>query len=321
MELNSQTLVVGASGFVGGRLCASLAADDVPLLRLARRTNSERGWLLGDLDNAAALGEACKFAHTVFHCAGYAHAFASLNGQDAARHWAINFEGTRNLLNVAAQHGVRRFVFLSSVKAQAEPGNICADERFIGASGTVYGLTKRAAEEAVLEAGVCFDMHVVNLRLSMIYGSGGRGNLERMGHLVQRGLFPPLPETGNHRSLVHVDDVVAAMRLVAEDDRANGRTYIVAGQEAPSGRQLYDALRDALGMPPCRWAVPEAALRLAARVGDGIELVTRRRFPLDSEALQRLLGSAWYSSALIERELGWQAKVSLGEGLREMFGR
>jgi UDP-glucose 4-epimerase len=159
------------------------------------------------------------------------------------------------------------------------------------------------------------------LRLAMVYGSGGRGNLERMGRLVRRGLFPPLPETGNHRSLVHVDDVVAAMRWVADDDRANRRTYVVAAQEAPSGRQLYDALRQALGLPHRTWAVPESALRLAARVGDGLEALTGRRLPLDSEALERLLGSAWYSPARIERELGWRARVSLAGGLREMFER
>lgn len=56
-------------------------------------------------------------------------------------------------------------------------------------------------------------MHVVNLRLAMVYGAGGRGNLERMARLIRCGLFPPLPETGNHRSLVHVDDVVSVMRL------------------------------------------------------------------------------------------------------------
>jgi nucleoside-diphosphate-sugar epimerase len=164
-------------------------------------------------------------------------------------------------------------------------------------------------------------MHVVNLRLSMVYGAGGRGNLERMGRLVQRGLFPPLPDTGNHRSLVHVDDVVSAMRLVAEDDRANGRTYIIASQEAPSGRQLYDALRAALGLSRCSWGVPESALRLAARLGDTLEAVTRHRLPLDSEALYRLLGSAWYSPACIERELGWRSRISLDEGLRDMFER
>jgi nucleoside-diphosphate-sugar epimerase len=238
-----------------------------------------------------------------------------------AQHWRVNFEGTRNLVEAAGQAGVKRFVFLSSVKAMAEPGDVCADENFPGAPNTAYGKAKRAAEGVVSEAGERYAMHVVNLRLAMVYGAGGRGNLERMGRLVRKRVFPPLPETGNHRSLVHVDDVVAAMRRVAEDNRANGRTYIVAAPEAPSGRQLYDALREALGMPRLRWAVPESALRLAGRVGDALEAVTRRRLPLDSEALERLLGSAWYAPARIERELGWRAQVSLADGLREMFGK
>ena len=66
--------------------------------------------------------------------------------------------------------------------------------------------------------------------------------------------------------------------------------------------------------------MPGIALRLGARLGDGLEAVTHRRLPLDSEALARLLGSAWYSPARIERELGWRAQVSLAEGLREMLG-
>lgn len=314
-------LVSGATGFIGQRVLRSLREAGLPCLGLARSGTAVADMQMVDLADKSALTATCLGADRVFHCAGYAHAFSSLSGDDSALHWQVNFEGTRNLVGAAGAAGVRRFVFLSSVKAMAEPGAACVDENFPSSPETAYGQAKLAAEVAVLEAGQRYGMHVVNLRLAMVYGSRGRGNLERMGRLVGRGVFPPLPETGNHRSLVHVDDVVTAMRLVADDDRANGRTYIVAGQEAPSGRQLYDALRDALGMPPCRWAVPEAALRLAARVGDGLETVTRRRLPLDSEALERLLGSAWYSSALIERELGWRAKVSLAEGLREMFGR
>ena len=203
----------------------------------------------------------------------------------------------------------------------AEPGDSCADESFSGQPESAYGQAKRAAEDAVLEAGRRYGMHVVNLRLAMVYGSGGRGNLERMGRMVRRGLFPPLPETGNRRSLVHVDDVVSAMRLVATDDRANGKSYIVASSEAPSGRELFYALRSALGMPRCTWSIPAPMLRLAARCGDVVESMLRRRIPLDSEVLDRLLGSAWYSPALIGRDLGWQARVSLADGLAEMLGR
>ena len=314
-------LVSGATGFIGQCLFRSLREGGLPCVGLARSVSAGAEVRIADLADISALTAACAGADRVFHCAGYAHAFSSISGDDSALHWQINFEGTRNLIEAAGAAGVKRFVFLSSVKAMAEPGSVAADEDLGGEPATAYGKAKRAAETAVLKAGQRYGMHVVNLRLAMVYGAGGRGNLERMGRLVRRGLFPPLPETGNHRSLVHVDDVVAAMRLVADDDRANGRTYIVAAPEAPSGRQLYDALRQALGMAPLAWAVPAILLRLGGRVGDGLEALTQRRVPLDSEALERLLGSAWYSPARIERELGWRAQVSLADGLGEMFGK
>lgn len=314
-------LVSGATGFIGGRLLNAMRQDDETcVVALGRRPVSGVRIRQASLDDRAALLAACRGVEMVFHCAGHAHAFSSLSGADAELHWRVNFEGTCNLVEAAGQAGVQQFVFLSSVKAMAEPGDVCADEDFPGQPATAYGQSKRAAEEAVVEAGQRYGMHVVNLRLAMVYGSGGRGNLERMGRLVRQGWFPPLPETGNHRSLVHVDDVIAAMLLVADDDRANGRTYIITGPEAPSGRQLYDAMREVLGLPRRRWSVPESILRGAAKCGDGVETQLKRRIPLDSETVDRLLGSAWYSGDRIARELGWQPKVSLKAGLREMFG-
>jgi len=315
------SLVTGASGFIGGHLVGALQKSRKQCNILVRKQVSDKWGCVADLADKSSLTVACVGIDRVFHCAGYAHAFSSFSGDDSAVHWQINFEGTRNLVEAAGQAGVKRFVFLSSVKAMAEPGAELADENFPGQPETAYGQAKRAAEEVVLEAGRRYGMHVVNLRLAMVYGAGGRGNLERMGRLVQRGLFPPLPETGNHRSLVHVDDVVAALRLVADDDRAAGGTYIVASREAPSGRALFDALRAAHGLPPCTWSVPAALLQAAARVGDGLELLLRRRLPLDGEVVERLLGSAWYSPARIEREVGWRAQVPLAEGLSEMLGK
>lgn len=314
-------LVTGAAGFVGGHLLNSLRQDGLAAMGLARRFPADIGWHSGDLADASSMLVACSGMDTVIHCAGHAHAFAALHQADADLHWQVNFEGTQRLVHMAGQAGVRHFVFLSSVKAMVEPGDQCADEDLLGEPETAYGQSKLAAERAVIAAGERYGMHVVNLRLAMVYGAGGRGNLERMGRLVKRGIFPPLPETGNHRSLVHVDDVVSAIRLVASDDRANGRTYIIAAQEAPSGRGLFDALRQAQGLSPCNWSVPASLMRLMASVGDGMEKVTGRRLPMDSEAVDRLLNSAWYSPARIERELGWRAQVSLRDGLSEMLGK
>lgn len=313
-------LVTGASGFIGRRLYRHLLADGVSacgVFRTAKDANQEDR--VANLLDPASIPGVLAGADTVFHCAGYAHAFSSSGDQERERHWQVNFDVVRNLVEMAGRGGVRSFVFLSSVKAMAEPGQSCVDEGFPGIPATDYGRAKRAAEEAVLEAGARYGMHVVNLRLAMVYGAGGRGNLERMGRLVRVGVFPPLPETGNHRSLVHVDDVVSAMRLVAADERAAGKTYIVAHQEAPSGRQLYGAIREALGLPKCNWAVPAGALMTAGRVGDWLGRLSGRRLPLDSEVVARLLQSACYSPARIEHELGWRAKVSLVDGLTEML--
>jgi nucleoside-diphosphate-sugar epimerase len=312
-------LISGASGFIGKRLLRALLLEKEPCRFLSRNSVPNGMGCIADLADEFALLSACEGVHTVFHCAGYAHAFSSLSGDDAAMHWRVNFEGTRNLIEAAGKAGVKTFVFLSSVKAMAEPGNVCAAEDFSGDPETAYGQSKLAAEKVVLATGKRYGMHVVNLRLAMVYGSGGRGNLERMGLLVKRGWFPPLPETGNRRSLVHVDDVVVAMRLVADDHRAFGKTYIIASKDAPSGRSLFNALRKAQGLPNCSWSVPASLLRFLAGLSDGVEALLKRRLPFDTEVLDRLLRSAWYSPGSIEGDLGWRANVSLNDGLREMM--
>lgn len=312
-------LISGATGFIGQRLRRALRDEGRHCRILGRHAVSGDDVWVANLADKHALVSACAGVERVFHCAGYAHAFSSLAGDDAAKHWQVNFEGAKNLVNAAGEAGVKRFVFLSSVKAMAEPGLVCADENFPGEPETDYGQAKLAAEQAVLRAGEKYGMQVVNLRLAMVYGAGGRGNLERMARLVARGFFPPLPETGNHRSLIHVDDVISAIRLVVSDQRASGGTFIVASQEAPSGRALFDALRAAQGLPECNWSVPANLLRSTANLADFFENFLKRRLPFNNEVLTRLLDSAWYSPSRMERLLGWRAKVSLVDGLREML--
>lgn len=304
-------LITGASGFIGSRL---LRDGDRGMVRTA---GSMPGRIVGDLLDPASLRRACEGVECVFHCAGYAHAFTS---PDVDAQWRINFEGTRNLVTVAGRAGVKRFVFLSSVKAMADPGDECVDEDWPGQPDTLYGRAKRAAEEAVLEAGAQYGMHVVNLRLAMVYGRGGRGNLERMARGIRAGWFPPLPETGNRRSLVHVDDVVAAIRLVAEAPGANGNTYIVADPVPYSGRQIYDAIRTVLRASALHWSIPAGLFRAGGWIGDGLGGLLRRSFPVNSEVVSRLLDSACFSPSRIERELGCRARIGLTDGLRLTFG-
>ncbi|MBS0345492.1 MAG: NAD-dependent epimerase/dehydratase family protein [Proteobacteria bacterium] len=307
-------LVTGGRGFIGSRLVSALKADGEQPTVMTRGLPADPSEHQADLSDVHAVTAACQGIHTIFHCAGHAHAFSARGAAAARHHWQVNFEGTCTLAEAAGRAGAKVFVFLSSVKAMGDPGDECVSEDWPYPPDTDYGRAKRAAESAILEIGNHYKMRIINLRPVMVFG-GGRGNLERMVALVRRGLFPPLPETGNRRSFVHVDDLIAAMRLVAVDPRAAGRTYIVAHRAAVSGRDLYNAIRAAASLPAVAWTCPQALLQSLARLGDGVESIINRRVPLDSEALSRLLGSACYSPERIHEELGWRAEISLKKGL------
>lgn len=303
-------LVTGATGFIGGRLRAGNRA-------LVRKKQNEDD-VVGDLCDLNSLRTSCKNIDTVFHCAGLAHVRQVASADE---YWKVNFEGTKNLVQAAGLSGVRRIVFLSSVKAMMPADDACITESDGGKPSSFYGQSKLAAEEAVLEGGVKFGMHVVNLRLAMVYGHGGRGNLERMVRGVQAGWFPPLPETWNRRSLLHVNDALSAIHLVARDSRANGATYIVADAQQYSGKKIYDAIREALGLPPIAWRAPASFLRAAGRLGDYLERHVNLRSPITGEVVNRLLGSECYLPIKIEQSLGWRSQMTLPQGLLELLGK
>jgi nucleoside-diphosphate-sugar epimerase len=302
-------LVTGATGFIGSRLRSSGRA----LVRSKLNQND----VVGDLLNPDSLHAACSGIDTVFHCAGYAHAFTS---SDSSQHWRVNYEGTRNLIEAAGKAGVKRFIFLSSVKAMAPPGNQCVDELWPGDPTSAYGLSKRAAEEVVLASGLKYGMGVVNLRLAMVYGQGGRGNLERMALAIKRGWFPPLPDTNNQRSLVHVSDVISAMFCVARNPNTYGKTFIVADAYSYSGQEIYKFLREALGLPALGSAIPVSALRSIGVLGDIAQRIFKVKSPVTSELISRLLDSECYCPKSIEQTTGWRAQMNLKQGLQEMIG-
>lgn len=295
-----KTLVTGATGFIGQRL---MMQDYRALVRNPAGFEHE---VIGNLLDRRSLEDACKDIEVIFHCAGHAHAFSS---NFSNIHYDVNFVGVKNLLEVACHAGVKRFIFLSSVKAMAEPSENCVDENWPGEPLSQYGRAKRAAEDIALKLGAQYGMHVVNLRLAMVYGFGSRGNLERMARAIKSGWFPAPPETGNKRSLIHVQDVIDVMHLVAEKSEANGKTYIVADPQPYSSREIYQAIRIALGMSSApTFTVPLSLLRAVGRVN--IRL---------SEVVDRLIGSACYCPARLEHELGWRPQIGLNDGLKEML--
>jgi len=309
--------VAGATGFIGCTLCAALETRGVYVRALGRR-EVDGPWdtfVRTDLTQGVP-ADVVHGVDTIFHLAGRAHALSE-TGQDEDEYFDINVEGTRKLLEAAKAAGVRRFVFFSSVKAMGEGGDKCLDELAACHPETPYGRSKLEAERLVLEGG--YVPEPVVLRLSMVYGPTHKGNLPRMIEAVRRGRFPSLPETGNKRSMVHVDDVVQAAMLAAEKPEAAGQTYIVTDGTPYSTRQIYEWTCGALGKAIPHWEIPMPVLKGLAKIGDGIGRLRGHRFIFDSDALEKLAGSAWYSSEKIERGLGYKPGRNLQNALPEMI--
>ena len=320
-------LVAGATGFIGRKLVDALRSRKMPVYALARDLSKIRAlWPQGDvagrggdIAKVETLKDVCAGVYTVFYLASRADEVHSNEAEDP--HWRVTVEGTRYLLEAAARSGVKKFIFVSSVKAMGEGAKSCQDESSLAEPITSYGRAKLEAERLVLEAGKKHGMHVCNLRLPMVYGRDNRGNLWHMIAAIDRGRFPPLPETGNKRSMVHVDDVIQALQLVLEDTDIRGRTYIVTDGQAYSTRQIYIAIHEALGRAVPRWTIPVGMLRATARLGDVIGGIQGRSFVFNSGVLEKLIGSAWYSCRRIEAELDYRPTRTLTDGLREMVNQ
>jgi len=290
--------VSGGTGFVGRRLVVALQQKQVDM-RLLSRNKQNKDTIICDLKIDCIPNDALIDVDTVFHLAGFAHDMRDAS-KIADLYYKVNVSATVQLANLAVKSGVKRFVFVSSVKAGGNPPlGTCANEKDQKNTEDVYGKTKREAELKLLEIGQVSGMHVSIIRPSLVYGPNAKGNLKLMLSGVEKGWFPPLPEMGNRRSMIHVDDLVRAILLVADDDRANGEIFIATDGVPHSSREIYDAMCGALDRSIPKWSVPKILFDMVSLVNPRIKY-----------KLNKLLGDECYSSAKLEA-LGFNAKKTL----------
>ena len=311
-------LVTGASGFIGPRLCQRLREDGSEIRAVMRRP-TQGPWdesIQLELGTEPVPPGLLHGVDAVFHLAGRAHALGD-GPQAEAAYRRANLQSTLDLLAAARAQGTRAFVLFSSVKALREGWD--ESNRTVPpdpARLTPYGRSKWLAEQAVLGEGTV--PHPVVLRPALVYGPSSKGCLWLMIRAVRGGWFPPLPEVGNARSMVHRVDLVEAALLAATHPAAKHRIYVVTDGHPYRTREIYETILSALGRRAPSWNFPLAPIRLAARAGDLAERLTGRRMPLDSELLDRVLGSALYDGRAIENELGFRARLRLADAIGEM---
>ena len=290
------TLITGATGFIGRRL---ISAVDGEIRVLSRAAHSDLETVICDLQSSVISDNTLDNIDTVFHLAGFAH-----DMRDPSKivdlYYKVNVSATVQLAELAVKSGVKRFVFVSSIKA----GGISTPKKCINENDQIdpegiYGKTKREAELRLLKIGKESGMHISIIRPSLVYGPDVKGNLKSMLLGVEKGWFPPLPETGNKRSMIHVDDLVRAILLVAGDDRANGEIFIATDGAPHSSREIYNAMCTVLDKSIPKWSMPKTLFDIASLVSSQIKY-----------KINKLLGDECYSSAKLEA-LGFKAKKSL----------
>ncbi|WP_416678704.1 NAD-dependent epimerase/dehydratase family protein [Candidatus Pseudothioglobus sp. Uisw_016] len=294
-------LITGGSGFIGKHLLALLNTYQSEIKVIARKKDHKYKTFICNLGSEKIPSTAFDSIDTVIHLAGLAHDVK--NPLTSSKlYYDINVTATIDLAEAAAGSGVKSFIFVSSTKAGGNPifGN-CADESDQFEPEGVYGKTKREAEIKLLKIGENSDMNISIIRPALVYGPDMKGNLELMLSGIKKGFFPPLPETGNIRSMIHVDDLVNAILLISENDITNGEIYIATDGEKYSSRDIYNIMRDIAGKRPLKWSVPKSVFLSLALISPRI------RYKID-----KLLGDQCYSSNKL-KALGFTPKRKLKE--------
>lgn len=306
---SSLIAITGATGFVGSSLTNELCAKNVQILEVGRsQYDSTNEFLRLELSDFPDSSGQLSNVDVFIHCAARAHVMDETLDDPLAAYLHFNTESTLRLATQAAAAGVRRFVYLSSVKALGESTRI--DEPFSYDSPLApeddYGISKARAEEGLREIAARTDMEVTIIRPPLVYGRGVKANFAAMMRLAERNLPLPLASVGNKRSMVALDNLVDLIMTCISHPEAGNQTFMVSDDADVSTPELLSAMTRAYGKKPRLLPCPPSALSLAASV-------------LGKRAVaERLLGSLRVDIEHTKRVLGWTPRVKLEDVLKEM---
>ncbi len=315
-------LVTGATGFIGSALLAALQGRAVRrALRQPAADALPGDTVVGDIGPDTDWSAALAGVDCVVHLAARTHVMNEDAADPLAAYRRINVEATRNLAQQAAAAGVRRFVFLSSVKvngegfphprplysvssvplSQGERGAYV--ETDTPAPQDAYGISKREAEDVLRDIAARSAMELVILRPPLVHGPGVKGNFLRLLQLIHRGMPLPLASVRNRRSLLHVVNLADAIVACMDAPAAAGKTFLVSDGEDVSTPELIRKLAAGMERPARLLPCPVMLLEL------GAELIGQR------DAVARLTGSLQVDASLLRNTLGWRPRIPLDQGL------
>ena len=310
----NRCLVTGAGGFIGEHLCKALIQEGHRVRALMRDDNKlSKGKydgleiILGDLFNSKAINGALMEVDVVIHLAGRVHRTEKNKRMSEEIYKKVNLEGTKILAQIAANQKVKRFVFISSVKAMGESTR--PDQPFTEDSKCnpvdLYGMSKFRAELALRRIANETDMEIVILRLPLVYGPGVKANFLRLMHVVDSGFPLPLGSISNKRSLLFIGNLIDVLIACLNHPMVAGETFLVSDGENLSTPEIVVRLANSLNRTCRLIPFPAKALRLGGRIVG------------KSATIDRLVASLTVDSSKIRDVLKWHPRHSVSTGLRE----
>ncbi|TYT76151.1 UDP-glucose 4-epimerase family protein [Desulfobotulus mexicanus] len=304
--------VTGANGFIGKYLLASLSGKGYILTAVVRSAYLENFpenctvKKIDNLDEKQNWHEILKDQDIVVHCAARVHVMQDRAADPLAEFRKVNVEGTLNLARQAAKAGVRRFIFLSSIKVNGEETSRISffkpDDMYNPRDA--YGISKMEAEKGLWEVASDTGMELVVIRPVLVYGPGVKGNFNKILIWLDKGLPLPLGAVNNLRSMVSLENLTDFIVLCAKHASAANEVFLVSDGNDISTTDLLRAVGKSMGRPSRLLPVPDSWLHFGA-VLLGKKVVA-----------QRLLGSLRVDISKNIELLGWKPPLSVEEGLR-----
>jgi nucleoside-diphosphate-sugar epimerase len=305
--------VSGATGFVGLRLCQKLLAEGWYVRGAVRSTASATKLPEGtDVIQIGAIGPNTDWSgkldgmDTVIHLAARVHIMKETTDDPLSEFRYVNAAGTEHLARAAAKAGVRRLMYISTIKVNGErTKEIPFTEDDEPAPQDPYAISKWEAEQALQRISAETGLEIVVVRPPLVYGPGVKGNFLRLLKLVEKSIPLPLSMVRNRRSLIGLDNLVDVLVRCIERPEASGQTFLVADGEDLSTPELLKHVAEALGRRARLFPFPSFLLRLGSKLM-GVE-----------GTWDRLFGSLVVDSRKVQRLLGWRPPVSVRDGLQQ----
>lgn len=305
-------LLTGATGFVGQQLTAQLVNQKGISLRITIRSkverfNDPRITVFSPLTISAESNwhDALDGCHAVIHTAARVHIMNETAEDPLYEFRKINVEGTLNLARQAARLGVKRFIFLSSIKVNGEStscNQVFSPDDLPNPSDP-YAISKHEAEQELRLLSAKTGMEFVIIRPPLIYGPGVKGNFQRMILWLQKGLPLPFGSVKNKRSFVSIDNLISLIMTCIDHPKAANQTFLVSDGEDLSTTDLLKKIGQAMNKPARLLPIPQSVLTLFATL-------------LGQKAVfQRLCGSLQLDISKTCKMLNWKPDVSMSEAL------